>query len=164
MAKSLQTTCHRADSEMSNRFSFLTIGWLIAICCSCISFKIVSSAPGEHILEKIEFCPNVEENQDVLRPADPRDEFGKDDAQICCLIKVRVVSRSLTLRWRWYSPEKKLWKDTGEVMVDSENKSIDVVSAYDRINRETDELAKGVWTVAVFLNGHLAGRRIFKVI
>jgi hypothetical protein len=24
-------------------------------------------------------------------------------------------------------------------------------------------LAKGVWTVAVFLNGHLAGRRIFKV-
>jgi hypothetical protein len=149
---------------MSIRLSFLTIGWLIANCCSCMSFKIVSSASGEHILEKIEFCPNVEEDHNVLRPAEPRDEFDKDDNQICCLIKVRVVSKSLTLRWKWYSPEKKLWKDTGEVLVDSGNKSIDVVSAYDRINRETDELAQGVWTVAVFINGYLAGRRIFKVI
>ena len=164
MAKSLQTICYRTDSEMRFRLSFLTIGWLIANCCSCMSFKIVSSAPGENILEEIAFCPNVEEDQGILKPAEPRDEFEKDSTQIFCLIKVRVVSKSLTLRWKWYSPEKKLWKDTGDVVVDSGNKSIDSVSAYDRINPEKDELAQGEWTVAVFINGHLAGRRIFMVI
>jgi len=148
---------------MRIRLSFLTIGWLISNCCSCMSFKIVSSAPGENILENLEFCPSVEEDQGILKPVEPRDEFEKDSTQIFCLIKVRVVSKSLTLRWKWYSPEKKLWKDTGEVVVYSGNKSIDFVSAYDRINPEKDELAQGVWTVAVFINGHLAGRRIFKV-
>jgi len=149
---------------MSIRFSSLAIGGLMAICCACVSFKVGSSTPGEHILEKIEFCPQVEESQEVLRSIEPKDEFGKDDGQICCLIKVRVVPKSLTLRWRWYSPEKKLWRDTGEVMVDSEDKSLEVVSAYDRISREKDEFARGGWTVAVFINGHLAGRRMFKVI
>jgi len=149
---------------MKNRFSILTIGWLIALCGSCVSFKVGSSTPGEHILEKIEFCPSVEESPDVMRSVGPKDEFGQDDRQICCLIKVRVVSKSLTLRWRWYSPEKELWRDTGEVQVNTEGKSIDAVSAYDLISRDTDELAKGAWTVAVFINGHLAGRRAFKII
>ena len=90
---------------MMSRSIRLAAGFSLLLCCACITFKLAPPAPAEHLLEKITFCARVEEGPDALEPIGTKDAFNRDDGQVCCLIVVQLGPRTLTLRWKWYSPE-----------------------------------------------------------
>jgi len=142
----------------------LAVLWsLLSLSSSCVSFRTATSMPKEPILEKIDFCSAVKEGPDILKAAESIDAFDSDDQRIYCLIKVWIVPGPMTLRWKWYSPERTLWRDTGEVEVALEPKPVSSITAYDRVPTGPGTLAKGTWTVVIFLNGHFAGRRSFQL-
>jgi len=138
-------------------FCFLILG------LSCISFKIPILPEPENQIEKIVLCEDIRTEDDLLVPVDIRSEFEQGRESIICFIQMRYTSREIALKWKWYSPEGKLLRDTGGIKVNPENMYLDYVTAYDRLRFESlpDE---GDWTVAVFINDNLIATHRFKII
>jgi hypothetical protein len=138
---------------------------MILLCAGCISFKIQSPPPPENELDVIQLCKNIDLSSDLLKPLDNYSEFTLEDQSVLCFVRLKKISSEVRLRWKWYSPDKKLIRDTENVVVNSDNKYLEIVTAYDEleISDELEENHKGEWTVVFTINDVLTAKKSFLV-
>jgi hypothetical protein len=134
--------------------------WLVLSACfvflwACISFKIPALPLPENSVESIDLCKKIEIRGDLLSPVETSTVFSPID-NIVDFIRLRNVLRKIQLRWKWYAPDQILARDSGNVIVNAEEKNLDVVTASDPLRPSSPEKKEGDWTVCVFINDALA--------
>lgn len=145
----------------------VSISIIVMVCISlgsCISFKIKPQLPGDNQVEYIHLCKGIDDSGDLLKPLDIQSEFTSQDSHINCFIRLKNVSSKIYLRWRWYSPDKKMVRDTGDVIVNQDEKYLRAVTAYDKVKLNPEEKIGGQWTVSIFINNKFIGKKEFQVI
>lgn len=130
---------------------------------SCITFRPKHIFPNDNQVESIHLCKGMEESGDLLKPVDIQSDFTSKEDHINCFIKLKDVSIKIRLRWKWYSPDRKMFRDTGDVIVNQDEKYIEVVTAYDMLQLKPESKNEGQWTVVVFMNDKFIGRKTFQV-
>ena len=150
---------------MKRHILILTVILLCNFLGSCISLKIKPVTPPENQIEYIHLCKKVDDSGELSEPIDIQSEYTSKDEKIICLIKIQYVSKEIHLRWKWYSPDKKEVRDTGNVAVNRKAKYLEIITAYDefKLNSIDKDSIKGQWTVVVFINDKLVGRGLFLV-
>jgi hypothetical protein len=138
-------------------------GLAAAGAAACISFDIRRYPEPENAVAAFVLCRIVDAEGDVLKPGAETAEFNADDARVLAFAGVRNVARAIRLRWKWYGPDRSLARDTGDVEVNAEGKSLELVTAYDALDLEADKAVLGAWTALLFIDGRLAARRAFSV-
>jgi len=116
-------------------------------------------------VEYVYLCKKVDDSGTLLKPLDIQSEYTLEDEGIICFVRIKDVSQEIHLRWKWYSTDKQMVRDTGKVMINQDEKYLEVVTAYDRfrLNPKDKEKIEGQWTVVVFLNDKLIARKIFQI-
>ncbi len=127
----------------------------------CISFKIEPRPEPEQLVETIVLCKRVIPDGELLAPADITTDFVMDDPEVLCFVELKNVGRAMTLKWKWYTPDGTLFKETVDVPVNESEVYLEAVTAYDRLDMQQEESFEGGWVVVVLINGELAGRRTF---
>ncbi|GAH14437.1 unnamed protein product, partial [marine sediment metagenome] len=84
---------------------------------NCISFKVGYLLPSENQVESIHLCKKIDDSGDLLNALDIQSEFTFKDDRVICFIRLKDIATKIDLRWKWYSPDKKLVRDTGNVIV-----------------------------------------------
>ncbi len=130
----------------------------------CISFKIEPLSDPARILHEVTLCREIDESKELLEPGDALAEFRTNRDPVICFLYLKDVAQKLELKWKWYSPDKTLFKESEEAVINREEIYLEAVTAYDRI--EPEELANhpGQWSVSIFLNDALLTRVSFKAI
>lgn len=131
---------------------------------SCVSFKIQPPPDPKNQVDTIVLCKRVEQREGLLLPGESIVEFKPGYGPIHCFIRLKNVSKTIRLKWKWYVPEGRLYRETKEVTVNRDSIYLEAVTAYDQIEPKPEELDEGRWTVVVMLNGKLIGRRTFQLI
>jgi len=136
----------------------------LALSWGCVSFKIKGILPAENQVEYIYVCKDVRESGGLAVPLEIQFQFKFSDGKIVCFVKMLEVDEEMTLSWRWYESEGRLLRDH-RITVNSAKRFMETVTAYDELvfadlEREP---AGGEWRVAVFLDGVLAGSRVFAI-
>ncbi len=116
---------------------------------NCISFKIGSFLSSENQVESIHLCKKIDDSGDLLKPLDIQSEFTFKDDHVICLIRLKDIATKIDLRWKWYSPDKKLVRDTGNVIVSQGDRYLAAATAYDRLQLNPENIAEGKWTVVI---------------
>jgi hypothetical protein len=138
---------------------------LILGTAACFNFRPALEAPDFQV-ESILFCRTVAFEGDLYTAVEVRDEFGPEDESAVCFVRLKRVSGDIGLRWKWYSPEGGLARDSGRVPVATAGNYLETVTAFDRFDFGPDPAARraGPWTVAFFIGNDLAARRVFKLL
>lgn len=143
-------------------FTFLAIAFLLA--AGCISFKVEQRYPSDNQLEQILMCTGIEKKKGVFAPVGQKDEFTMEDGKVFCYVRLKEVSASLRLRWKWYSPEEKLIRVSDELVLNPGNKYIETATAYDVLDLTRIKGQEGMlWTVTFFINGDFVCKKMFPV-
>ena len=132
---------------------------------ACLNFRPALQAPDFQV-ESILLCRTVAFEGDLYTAVEVRDEFGPEDESVVCFVRLKRVSRDIWLRWKWYSPEGGLARDSGRVPVATAGNYLETVTAFDRFDFGPDPAARraGPWTVAFFIGDDLAARRTFRLL
>jgi hypothetical protein len=146
---------------MKKYFLFLSLVLLLIQTWSCITFKADYLPPPDNRVEGIHLCRGIDDRDELLNPLDIQSEFTSKDEHIICFIRLKNIATKLNLRWKWYSPDKKMVRDTGKVVVNPVERYLEAVTAYDRYKPNSDENVDGQWTVVVFMNDKFVGRKTF---
>jgi len=128
---------------------------------SCITFKPDPLVFPDNQVEFIHLCKGMDDSGELLEPVDIQSEFTSKDEHINCFIKLKDVSIKIHLRWKWYSPDDKMVRDTGDVIINQEEKYLGVVTAYDMLQLDTEDKNEGQWTVVVFMNDKFIESKTF---
>lgn len=136
---------------------------VIGLIGSCVSFKIQPPADPENQVDTIVLCKRVEQREGLIYPGISLEDFGPEAGPILCYIRLKNVSRTIRLKWRWYAPDGGLYRETKEVTVNRDLIYLEAVTAYDQIDPEPEEFYEGRWAVVVLVNGKLIGRRTFRL-
>jgi len=133
---------------------------------NCISLTIRPIPVPEHLIDLICLCTDIKEGPDRLEPVDSRTEFSLDVDEVKCFVCLRNISQRIILRWKWYRPDQKLERDTGDFAVNPEEAYLEVVTAYDRLNLRGRNIPKleGEWVVTLFVNNQLAAKKSFSIV
>jgi hypothetical protein len=142
--------------------SILVISWNFS--WSCISFRSGSLFPSENQLDSINLCKKIDDSGDLLEPLDIQSEFSSKDDHVICLIRLKDIATQIRLRWRWYSPDKKLVRDTGNIIISQGDRYLAAATAYDRFRLNPENIAEGQWTVVIFMNDKFIGKKLFQVL
>ena len=129
----------------------------------CISFRIDNPAPSENYLESVQLCKKIDESGELFKPLEIQSEFSSKDELIICLVRLKRIETKILLRWKWYSPEKEMVRDTGDVVINPDQKNLEAVTAYDRLKLSPVDNVQGLWTVAVFMNNKFIEKKTFQV-
>ncbi len=148
---------------MKRYFCILFLVISLSLFWSCISFKINPLYPPEAPIEYIHICKNIDDKGDLLEPLDIKSEFTPEDENVICIIRLKEVATKIDLRWKWYSPDESMVRDTEDVTVNQDEKYLEVVTAYDMLKLDPEENTEGQWTVVVFINNKFVGRKTFQV-
>jgi len=132
---------------------------------ACLNFRPAVQAPDFQV-ESVVICRSVTSEGGLLEPVEAREEFPATDESVVCFVRIKGVSADTWLRWKWYSPEGTLVRDSGRVPVATEGSYLETVTAFDRLDFGPGVATRptGQWTVAFFLEDALAGRRIFRLL
>jgi hypothetical protein len=132
---------------------------------ACLNFRPAIEAPDFQV-ESIVICRSVASDGELLAPVEVGEEFRPKDESAVCFVRLKGVSADIWLRWKWYSPEGGLARDSGRVPVATDGNYLETVTAFDRFDFGPDPAARraGQWTVAFFIGDDLAARRIFQVL
>lgn len=163
MAKPFKTISSGAHSQVRKEILILIFASSCIFLGSCITFKIKPLPPPEDQVEYVLLCKEVDESGDLISPIAIQSEYTSQDSHIICLIRIKNVSKEIHLMWKWYAPEKKMAKDTGNVVINHEEKYLELVTAYDIFEFNPKENIEGQWRVVVFLNNKLIGRKAFQI-
>jgi len=134
-----------------------------AMLSSCISFKIKSLPTPDNVVLEFSFCDQIDSSGELLKPEEVKSFFAPDVPDIFCFIKLESVSRRIKLFWLWYDPDGQLAKRSKEVLVNPEEKYLELVTAYDRLSLGEKPRIPGKWKVAVFVNDGLIATRTFQI-
>lgn len=136
----------------------------VIVICGCVSFKIQPPPDPENQVVTIVLCKRIEQREGLLFPEESLVEFKPGDGSIHCFVRIRNVNQTIRLKWKWYAPEGRLYRETKEVTVNENPIYLEAVTAYDQIDIKPEEPDEGLWTVVVMVNGQLIGRRTFRLI
>ena len=137
----------------------LTLG-----AAACLSFRPAAQAPDFQV-DSLLFCRAVASGGELFTAVEVRDEFGPEDESVVCFVSLKRVSGDTRLRWKWYAPDGRLARDSGQVPVVTQGKYLETVTAFDRFDFGPGAAARpaGQWTAAFFIEDSLAGRRSFRL-
>jgi len=130
---------------------------------NCISFKSRSLFSSENQVESIHLCKKIDDSGDLLKPLDIQSEFTFKDDRVICLIRLKDIATKIDLRWKWYSPDKKLVRDTGNIIVSQGDRYLEAATAYDMFQLNPENIAEGQWTVVIFMNDKFIGKKLFQI-
>jgi hypothetical protein len=130
---------------------------------NCISFKSGYLLPSVDQVESIHLCKNIDDSGDLLKPLDIQSEFTFKDDRVICFIGLKDIGTRIDLRWKWYSPDKKLVRDTGNIIVSQGDRYLAAATAYDMFQLNPVNIAEGRWTVAIFMNDKFIGKKLFQI-
>ncbi|NIO49654.1 MAG: hypothetical protein GTN73_09510 [Candidatus Aminicenantes bacterium] len=131
---------------------------------NCISFKAGNLLPSENQVESIHLCKKIDDSSDLLKPLDIQSEFTLKDDRVICFIKLKDISTKIDLKWKWYSPDKKLVRDTGNIIVSKGDRYLAAATAYDMYKLNPENIAEGQWTVVIFMNDKFIGKKLFQIL
>jgi hypothetical protein len=108
-------------------------------------------------------CAAVEVRGDWAEPGPdtPSFQIGRD-AAAHSFLELRDLRGRHELQWKWYDPAGRLFRSSDPVAVGEEGRTFARYIAWDRLRLDSDR-EPGLWTVAVFTDGRLAGSRTFEV-
>jgi hypothetical protein len=130
---------------------------------NCISFKVGYLLPSENQVESIHLCKKIDESGDLLKPLDSQSEFTFKDNRVICFIRLKDIATRIDLRWKWYSPDKKLVRDTGNIIVSQGDRYLAAATAYDMFQLNPENIFEGEWTVVIFMNDKFIGKKLFQI-
>jgi len=130
---------------------------------NCISLKRDYLLPSENQLDSIHLCKKIDDSGDLLKPLDIQSEFTSKDDRVICFIRLIDIGTRIDLRWKWYSPDKKLVRDTGNIIVSQGDRYLAAATAYDRFQLNPENIAEGQWTVVIFMNDKFIGKKLFQI-
>lgn len=78
-------------------------------------------------------------------------------------MRSKDIGIRIDLRWKWYSPDKKLVRDTGNIVVSKGDRYLAAATAYDRLQLNPEDIAEGQWTVVIFMNDKFIGKKLFQI-
>ena len=131
---------------------------------ACVSFKADSPLPNRCFLEQIEICREVKETDDEFIPSDPAQSFTDSDGCVYCFVKARTITDEVNLRWKWYSPDGNMWRDSGSVVANQGKDDLSAITAYDVLKIDQDSVPKGEWVAVFFVDEVLLGRKKFRIL
>jgi hypothetical protein len=146
---------------MKKTFVHAAVFGIAVLLGSCISFKIEPPPPPENQVEDMVLCKRIEEREALLFPEEAQAEFSAESGPVHCFVKLTNVSRLIRLKWKWFTPEGSVFRETDDVIVNREEVYLESVTAYDSIAPEGPGSYEGLWSVVIFVDGTLAGRRTF---
>ena len=144
---------------------FVLCAGILFVCGGCITFRIIPPYPVEGYIESVSLCKGIDEREELLIPLDIRAEFSSNDDNIFCFLALKNIDRKIQLQWKWYAPDKVLFRDSENVVINEEESQLETLFAYDELLlnlREKDSVV-GLWTVVVLLDNQLIARRIFEI-
>jgi len=94
---------------------------------------------------------------------DIQSEFTFKDDRVICLIRLKDIGTRIDLRWKWYSPDKELVRDTGNIIVSQGDRYLAAATAYDMFQLNPENIFEGQWTVVIFMNDKFIGKKLFQV-
>ena len=130
---------------------------------NCISFKSGYFLPSGNQVESILLCTKIDDSGDLLKPLDVQSEFTLEDDRVICFVKLKDIATKIDLRWKWYSPDKKLARDTGNIIVSKGDRYLEAATAYDMFQLNPENIAEGQWTVVIFMNDKFIGKKLFQI-
>jgi hypothetical protein len=129
----------------------------------CVTFKIEPRPEPEQLIETLVLCKRILPEGELLAPVDITTDFVLEDPEVLCFVELKNVGRFMRLKWKWYAPDGRLFKETADVPVNENEAYLEAVTAYDKLDIQQEEGFKGRWIVVILVNGELAGRRTFFV-
>ncbi len=140
-------------------FIFLLLG-----AAACVTFRPAARASGPEV-ETFITCRAVAAAGGLHVPESAGDTFGADIESVYALVKLSDVGLDTWLRWRWYSPDGRLARDSGRIAVATQGRLLEAVTAFDRLDLAADPAARpaGVWTVVLFVEETLAEQTVFTI-
>jgi hypothetical protein len=148
---------------MNRIISWATFLLGISLMISCVSFKIQPPPDPENQVEALVLCKRIEQKDGLIFPGVSLVEFKPGDGSIHCYVRLKDVSQTIRLMWKWYAPDGRLHRETKEVIVNRDAIYLETVTAYDQIELKPEKYEEGRWAVAVLMNGQLIGRRTFQL-
>jgi hypothetical protein len=135
----------------------------LSLFWDCISFKAGYILPAENQVEAVHLCQKIDDSGDLLKPLDIKSEFTVDDGSVICFIRLKDIAARIYLRWKWYSPDKKLVRDTGNIIVNQRESYLEAATAYDMFQLSPGDILEGQWTVVIFMNDKFIGKKLFQI-
>jgi hypothetical protein len=129
----------------------------------CLSFKVVPSPAPEDIAFEIMTCKKVDARGELYKPLEITSEFRAANEEIICFVRLKNISKAIRLKWIWYGPDLKLFKETKDLIINAGEDILETISAFDRITIPAEGKGEGQWTVAVFMDREFIARKTFSV-
>jgi len=139
----------------------MVASWMPVFLLSCVSFRISPPLQPENSIGTMVLCKNVEQKGELLYPEGIQEEFQEGLEPVHCFVRLHNVRRVIRLKWNWYDPQGKLCRKTDDLVVNRSEAYLEAVTAFDKIQAGLAEGAAGRWSVILFVDGVLAGRRSF---
>jgi hypothetical protein len=136
----------------------------LALCLvfnCCISFKVRPLALPENLEAQITLCRKIDESGELLRPLEITSEFSAEIDYIFCFLELMNVQGEIRLKWKWFSPDNMLFRESKEAVVNKAGNLLESVTAYDKISVNFEDEVFGEWIVIVLLNDSLIARKSF---
>ena len=140
--------------------ALVAIAFLLSLG-SCITFKINSLSPPEEVVYEIQLCKKINDSGELLIPVETASTFTHNSDPIYCFIRVVEVSREIRMKWKWYSPDQILFRESEEVNVNKEEVFLEEITAYDKISLSEEKDWQGIWQVVVLIDDKLIARKSF---
>jgi len=138
----------------------------LGLCAAgCISFRIIPSFPLEGYVETVVLCSEVDESGELLVPTEIKSEYSSGDESVYCFIELKNVSRRIQMRWKWYSPDRAMSRDSENVVINREEQYLETLTAYDEFLLDVRDKEKlvGRWTVVILVDDKLVASREFLI-
>jgi hypothetical protein len=129
----------------------------------CISFQVAPSPAPETFSVEIFLCKKIDDTGELYQPLDITSEFAPDGQDIICFVRMKNIRKAIRLKWKWYDPDLKLFKETKDMIINAEEEILETISAIDRINVPAESKSEGQWTVVVIKDREFVGRKTFEV-
>jgi hypothetical protein len=137
---------------------------LIVSLSGCISFKIDSLPDPARVVKQVTLSRAIDESRELLEPGQIASEFKAGSDTVYCFVHIEEVAKRFSLRWKWYTPENVLFKESQEAVINQEETYLEAVTAYDRITPESRPELYGQWSVAIFVDEVLLTRLFFRLV
>lgn len=128
---------------------------------SCISLKVKPLTISENIVAESIICKKIDDSGELLKPLEITSEFGPQVESIFCFVKLVNIQKEIKLKWKWYSPNHKLFRESKEAIINQNQNLLEIVTAYDEIPPRYDNEFIGEWIVIILLNDNLIARKSF---
>lgn len=149
------------------RFAFVIALMIVTLVAACATFNFKIPQPNNPVLLYAKFCKGIiyGENPSEVEPLEEGKSFSFDEGEVWLLICLSHLEGHHTMQWKWYTPDKSLFADTGEFTLnpDGEFHRLATIWDYISIKGMTAEKALGKWTVAIFMDSKLIATSHFLI-